>query len=627
MYNFNFTIPSVFILLVMAVYFLAQTRLPVRRNRLFFMIVVLEMLVIVFDVLSSWADMNPKSLPLGLSSALNMAFFVFFLIRIYAFFLYTVDALRLLNKKFGRHLLFSLVFLVSEIITLSSFWTGAVYRMDALGYHRGPLYDVLYVCFFFYLLFAFAAIIRFRARLNRFQLLSLLGCNLVLLAGNIVRICLPQYLVMNTFCLGAILILYLSFESPSLYTSNSGGFTPASMQEYLEERIQTSDYRILGFAISNYSDELAIYGVTQMMQSIAQICAHMRERYPEYVFFNLRYGCFALAGPASMNIDRICAEITSRFRLPWQAAGSDVHLSVGFAQVSSDSGIGDAGRIVDSMLLALLEVAAHRSADNSILDLGDADGLARELEIKRTLDRAVETGTVEIYLQPIVDADTGEAVAAEALARLRGDDGALISPRDFIPLAERNGQISRLGDQVAERVCGFLRSHADEVPTIQWINVNLSPIQCMDRGLCKRFSSILERYEVPSRLVHLEVTEESMIDFNVLLEQMSELWKAGFAFSLDDYGSGYSNMSRVKGFPFTNIKLDMHVVWAHCEDPDQVLPTFIEVFRSKGFTITAEGIETEEMAQEMRSIGCDYLQGYYYSRPLPIEEFLQKYRA
>ena len=116
-----------------------------------------------------------------------------------------------------------------------------------------------------------------------------------------------------------------------------------------------------------------------------------------------------------------------------------------------------------------------------------------------------------------------------------------------------------------------------------------------------------------------------MIDFSVLLEQMSELWKKGFSFALDDYGSGYSNMSRVKCFPFTNIQLDMKVVWSHCEDPDQVLPTFVDVFKEKGFTITAEGIETEEMAQEMRAIGCDYFQGYYYSRPLPIDEFLQKY--
>ena len=227
MYNFNFTIPSVCILLVVMGYFLMQPRLPVRQNRLFFGILLFELLVIVFDILSSWADMNIARLPLWLTDALNMAFFVLFLARIYYFFLYTADLLGLLARIRNRvYVWFSLVFLLCELITLSSFLTGAVYRMDAAGYHRGPLYSVIYVCFFFYLLLGFVLIFRFRARLNRFQFVSILSFNVVLLLGNVARILMPHYLVMNTFCLLAILIIYLSFENPSLYTSNSGGFTP-----------------------------------------------------------------------------------------------------------------------------------------------------------------------------------------------------------------------------------------------------------------------------------------------------------------------------------------------------------------------------------------------------------------
>lgn len=627
-YNFNFTIPSILILLIILGYFVMRPRLPVRQNRLFFSILIFEILVIVFDILSSKADMAYQDFPIWITSILNMAFFVLFLARIYYFFLYTVDLLGLLAKIRNRvYIWFSLVFLICELITLSSFITGAVYRIDDAGYHRGPLYNVLYVCFFFYLLLGFILIACYHRRLNCFQLVSLISFNLILLAGNIVRILIPTYLVMNTFCLLAILVIFLSFENPSLYTANSGGFTPQSMQKYMEERIQFDDYRIIGFAISHYTDELAIYGVKQMSQGVALICRYMREHYPELVFFNLRVGCFALAGPASLDTDRICREITERFRHPWQATGTDLHLSVGFVHASSASGIDSAVRVVDSVLLALLETGERRVADSTIYDIDHAEDIDRELTVKRALDRAVAEHSTEVFLQPIVDAQTGKLVAAEALARMRDEQGKLISPLEFIPLAEKNGQINKLGDQVAESVCRFLREHGGEMSALRWINVNLSPVQCMDRGLCNRFLSILDAYGVPSHLVHLEITEESMIDFSVLLEQMSELWKKGFSFSLDDYGSGYSNMSRVKCFPFTNIKLDMKVVWSHCEDPDQVLPTFVEVFKEKGFTITAEGIETEEMAQTMRELGCDFLQGYYYSKPLPIEEFLQKYAS
>ena len=626
LYNFTFIVPSVAILLILTAYFFVRPRLPVRQNRLFVGILVFELLVVVSDVLSSLADMHFEALPLWLSSVLNMAYFVLFLARIYYFFLYTVDLLGLLSKIRNRvSIWFSPMFLICELITLSSFFTGAVYRMDAAGYHRGPLYNVIYICFFFYLALGFVLIVCYRARLNRFQLVSVLAFNAMLLLGNIVRILLPQYLVMDVFCLLAILIIFLSFENSALYTSNSGAFTPYSMQLYLEERIQSNDYRILGFAISHYSDEMAIYGVKQMAHGITLICRYLKKNYPELVLFNLRVGCFALIGPASMDFERIRGEIEARFRAPWQSRGTDLHLSVGFAHASFESGIPTAERVVDSMILALMQIGQRQSLDRTLFDVDHADDLERELTVKRALDHAVAESGVEVFLQPIVDAGTGALVGAEALARLRDEQGKLIPPLEFIPLAEKNGQISRLGDQVAERVCEFLRGHGKELPSLRWINVNLSPIQCMDRSLCSRFVSILERYGVPTHLVHLEITEESMIDFSVLLEQMSELWKKGFSFALDDYGSGYSNMSRVKCFPFTNIKLDMKVVWSHCEDPDQVLPTFVDVFKEKGFTITAEGIETEEMAQEMRAIGCDYFQGYYYSRPLPIDEFLQKY--
>lgn len=626
MYNFNFTIPSVMILCILLGYFLTQPRLPVRQNRLFFGILMLEILVILFDILSSQADSNYASLPLLLTSALNMAFFVLFLARIYWFFLYSMDLLGLLagrdRRTYGS---FSVVFILCEIVTLSSFWTGAVYSVDSGGYHRGPLYSILYVCFFFYLLLSIVLTLRYRARLGRRQLAASLLCSGILILGNIVRMLLPRYLVMNTFCLMAILVIYLSFENPARYASATGGFTLPSLQKYMAERIPVGNYCILGFALPNFTDSQAVYGVNQMEQGVALISGYIQARYPHLVFFYLRQGCFALVGPGSMDYETLQGEIAERFRQPWQANGVDLYLNVSFAHLSDVSGLDSADRVVDSLLLALFEFSDPERLDGAPIDVDHAENLERELAVKRALDRAVEDGSVEVFLQPIILAKTGAMVGAEALARLRDEQGALISPGEFIPLAEKNGQINRLGDQVAEGVCRFLRDKAPAVPGLRWINMNLSPVQCMNRGLCRRLTALLEQYGVPSHCVHLEITEASMIDFSLLLEQMSELWKAGFSFSLDDYGSGYSNMSRLRCFPFSNIKLDMDVVRAHCADPDQVLPTFVEVFKDKGYSIVAEGIETEEMARIMRDMGCDYLQGFYYSRPLPIDEFMEKY--
>ena len=112
-----------------------------------------------------------------------------------------------------------------------------------------------------------------------------------------------------------------------------------------------------------------------------------------------------------------------------------------------------------------------------------------------------------------------------------------------------------------------------------------------------------------------------MVDEILLKKQMDALVSKGFVFALDDYGNGFSNIIRVKNLPFSNIKIDKQVVRDHFQNPDNILPATVKMFTERGQTVTAEGVETEEMAELLRDMGCTHLQGFFYSTPLPIEEF------
>ena len=230
-----------------------------------------------------------------------------------------------------------------------------------------------------------------------------------------------------------------------------------------------------------------------------------------------------------------------------------------------------------------------------------------------------------MFLQPLVDSRTRKVVSAEALARIRDEEGELLSPAVFIPIAEHNGQINRLGEQVLEKTCRFIQEEDMERLGLSWINVNLSPIQCMRRNLSQELAQILQRYQVEADRVHLEITEESMIDLSQLQRQIQALQEEGFQFALDDYGSGYSNLVNVKRVFFVNIKLDMELVRDYFAHRDALLPAVVQAFKAMDYSITAEGIESAEMADALTEIGCDYLQGYYFSRPLPMKEFVGKY--
>ena len=173
------------------------------------------------------------------------------------------------------------------------------------------------------------------------------------------------------------------------------------------------------------------------------------------------------------------------------------------------------------------------------------------------------------------------------------------------------------------KVCQFLTEHAKELSDLSFVNINLSPIQCMDHDLSDTFELIPKTYGVKPEKLHLEITEESLVDPELLKNQMEALGKLGYTFALDDYGSGYANQFRIKTFPFSGIKLDMKIVWAHFREPDTILPNAVGSFLDSGLTVTAEGVETAQMAEGLAEMGCTYLQGFYFSKPLPMEEFLK----
>ena len=146
------------------------------------------------------------------------------------------------------------------------------------------------------------------------------------------------------------------------------------------------------------------------------------------------------------------------------------------------------------------------------------------MQIKKSVELALDQNSVELFLQPVVDSKTFKLVGAESLARIRDTNGQYIPPFLFIPVAEKNGRINLLGEQMFEKTCQFIKSTNIKAAGLSWINVNLSPIQILRRDLNERFASILNNFEVSPEMLHLEITEESMIDFNLLQDEIGLDW-------------------------------------------------------------------------------------------------------
>ena len=628
MWNYYFAVQSTFILGIILVFYFSLPRLSIRMNRTFVHMLILQSLVIFFDIVSSWADNNYEIMSVSVLYLLNTAYFILFYGRAYVCFMFTADVYRIdpaENKL--RTFLIRLPVIIGMILVSTSPLNGLVYSIKEDGYHSGPLYNILYVISYFYVILAFCVMFscRYRLKKRRYKYCMLLF-NLIIFVGLVMRWLFPAFLLMDTFCLMAVIAVYLTFQNPEFYLDLKGSvFNRDAFKAYIEENNGRLAYNILGVVVHNYYEMRDIYGGRQMDAGVSMIAKYLTETFPECNVFYYRRGRYILLGPRDMNNDEFMEEISERFEQPWISDDMELYLEPGYLTLDPGEKLDSVDVFLNTILAAMAKADKQDGKDPVIVTQDQIKKNEYETALKRYLESAVDQNKVEVFLQALVDAGTEKVVGAEALCRIRDAEGGLISPAVFIPIAERNGRINILGEQVFEKTCRFIKEHDLKKNGIDWINVNLSPMQFMKADLAERYAYIMRQYDIPPEMIHLEITEESMIDDVFLRKQIQAMQGKGFMFVLDDYGTGYSNLTRLKNCPFINVKLDMSIVRDYYSEPDELLPNMVHTFKHMNFGVTAEGIEDKAMAEMLRDIGCDYLQGYYYSKPVPMEEFAEKY--
>jgi EAL domain-containing protein (putative c-di-GMP-specific phosphodiesterase class I) len=241
-----------------------------------------------------------------------------------------------------------------------------------------------------------------------------------------------------------------------------------------------------------------------------------------------------------------------------------------------------------------------------------------------------EDPRVLVYCQPVYNIRTGKYDTAEALMRLQLADLGLVFPDQFIPLAEENGYIHVLTQIILSKTCRAIRTLMSEGFEIERISVNVSALELRDQDFCGDIDEIIGRSGVDAGRIAIELTESrNDSDFMLMKEKIEELKGKGITFYLDDFGTGYSNMERILELPFDIIKFDRSMVIAGSQDKrsEQVLGSLADLFSKLDYSVLYEGVEDEKDEEMCRSLNASYLQGYKYSKPIPISElrkFLEK---
>ncbi len=294
--------------------------------------------------------------------------------------------------------------------------------------------------------------------------------------------------------------------------------------------------------------------------------------------------------------------------------------SIGIAHFPEDGGtLQELLRAADSAMYAAKAEGKHRFAFYQPRLIAEAE---RRLWLEQELRRAIDRDQLELHYQPQVDARDGRLVGVEALVRWRHPEMGLVSPLEFIGIAERIGMIKPLGDWVLEVACRQGMRWRQQGMEPFRVAVNISPVHFRDPELCRTVEQVLEKTGFPAARLELEITESMVQNLEGMVRIFDRLRRMGVKIAMDDFGTGYSSLASLKNLPIDCLKIDRLFIMDMMGDRGStiLLEAIVTAAHALGHSVVAEGVETKEQLRLLRDIGCEIIQGYLFSPPVVPEE-------
>ena len=603
-----------------------------RTNRIFLIIMLTAIASTVFDIATviigkaqgnHIALLNAVHTGYLVTHYLSAPFHLIFVISL-------TDTWHKLRKHMMLHLLLVLPLLITMLAFVANFSNHLVFSVEN-GYARGPLFILLYVTTIIYVVYDIVYIALYHKLFDFGKLLTIGAVIPISITAMVVQMLLPGMLVEMFAGAVSLLIVSIGIQRPEDYIDSFTKLIKFSAYTHDMKRNYYNDkhVNVIMINISNYRTIQHMIGfddATQLLKWVADnirdINRKMRGHADVYYLDNGRYR-MVFEERHQDKVERIAEALNQKLKRTTSINGLAVNLTPFIVLAKCPEEISDF-----KMLMSFgSDFHTKNYYTGQVMRAGEIynqNQLDIQNNIDAIIDRALEEESFQVYYQPIYSVQRGRFISAEALIRLIDPEHGFISPETLITAAEKSGAIHRIGEIVFEKVCQFISSDDFKNSGLDYIEVNLSVVQIMNSDLPETLLSIMDRYAVSPKNINLEITETAAAYAQrVMTENLEKLVQAGLSFSLDDYGTGYSNVRRVIQLPVKLIKLDKSFV-DEDDNPKMwiVLENTIKMLKAMDMEIVVEGIETQEMLDTFTELQCDFIQGYFFSKPVPRKDFV-----
>ena len=618
-YNIDFDIAAVIINLVVLICLYTMKDMKKLDNKVFSILIICNFMCSLFDLQSAWGISYPFEVVTEHTVLYTYLYMLFHVLAGSAIYVYVT----MVSGKFYVYKKLHYVIMlapqtVAELLVITNPFHHLVFWFDSKGYHRGPGLAVLYISIGFYLIAFLVHLLKNHASIKKKRIIMLFSVIIMNIAAIIVQFLHPE-LLFELFVQAVVYIaVLLSIEDEGcLYNKDFDAYNKEAFVSDMRTWLYSGNrFSLIIIKILNLPSYQTLLGDGQIINLLKSVISWINKTSKNITIY-------------LVNNTSIVIQIDSRHIDKTHELSRAIYERLKKEFICNDACVTFESQIYEIFLpddidnledvMTVLNQQCDSNERTKLYSGTDLLEVKEVIAIDKAIQRALKADEFDVYYQPVIDLRTKKVVSVEALVRLFDKKLGHLDPERFIPIAEKNGTIAKIGEMVFDKVCKFISENNLLVYGIHTVEVNLSAVQCMQKDLVENYIKCMKKYNVSASMITLEITEKAFInDYRILKNIITKLRAIGFNMVLDNYSASCINLNAMLEFDFKHIKTEKRLMENYTSD--KAAEIFVDqiayYLHEAGKEVTIEGVETKKQIEILLKKNFEYLQGFYFSVPL-----------
>lgn len=619
-YIFDYEIAAFIISIITLTYSIASPKIKNILSSLFFAIAVVSAAVPVLNISALYCDGKGQDFFIISLNIFHKLLISLLPVLSLFYILELTGRLAHLKKRyyFGLHG----PYVICALLIITTPWTGYAFYVKDGCFQNGKLTAVLFGIYLYYIILGLYILFMPKRKVRTKYKVAVVAMIIMQAMALYIQFCNYRCQVVDFAASLSVLIMFITMQpSAELTDPLINSFNYFALESMLDDYIShKKSFIVIACSLDDLRHINQVYGEQIGDKLLLEVSKNLSSKGQLARIYGNEFFLTVDSNTTKEELYTFIKELPDTIKI------DNYMIPVGASTVIADGNRFTSGvDLIDFMEWTLKSIKNASGNRVLIARMSHINNYRRRQLVINAVTRAIGKKEIDVYYQPIIDADTGRIIGAEALARLNDPVLGKISPGEFIPIAEQSGLILELGKCVREKVWQLLSEYDIKKAGLDYISVNLSSIECVQREAVEEIIKESINYGIKPELIAFEITETAAVaSKEILAYNINTMKEYGFEFYLDDFGTGYSTMASLISLPFAVIKLEKGVMRLAMEPMrGDLVKRMIPPMKGYGVKIVVEGIESEAQAEKARSWGVDYMQGYLYSEPLPKESFIK----